>query len=338
MGDSINAARRPAHVRAVSTILHLSFAVVRGIGRLVRRRFTVMVVPHTARRPVSFTIGFAGLLFITALLAAVTASSIWMIRDGLDRLDRVAERRQEFFEVQASIDSLRDEVQTLFASARSFDSILESAIASIPGHGAGVESAPYSGLASSTPSGTVESDVEILENLADLLSVAGKPLLETVEAIRNKESFIADIPTAWPVAGGRGTVTHEWGPNIHPFYGRWYMHTGIDIADGGANVPLVAAANGTVVETGNQEYGYGLYVEMEHRFGIRTKYAHLNRIDVRTGDELKQGDRIGVLGSTGLSTGPHVHFEIFVGNQNVDPASYLTISNQFNRRTTRRAR
>ncbi len=338
MADSKIAARRTARGRSASSALHLLLVRIRGAVRLARRRFTVLVVPHTAKRPISFTIGFAGLFFIALLLAAVTASSVWMIRDGLDRLDQVAERRQELHQVQASIDSLRDEIQGLFASARNFDSILERAMESIPGRNSEVESAPYVGLANSTPTGTVDSDVEILENLAKLLSVAGKPLAETVEAIRNKESFMADIPTGWPVAGRRGTVTHEWGPNIHPFYGRWYMHTGIDIADPAGNVPLVAAANGTVVETGNQEYGYGLYVEMEHRFGIRTKYAHLSRIDVRTGDELKQGDRIGILGSTGLSTGPHVHFEVFVGNQNVDPASYLTISNQFNRRTIRRAR
>lgn len=311
---------------------------IRSLARLVRRRFTVMIVPHSARRPVNFTIGFTGLVFTAVLLTAITASSIWMIQDGLERMDELSEREEELYRVQASVDSLRDDIQGLFSSARSFDSVLGSVLSQIPGGVSGVGNSEYAGLAGLSPSGNVASDVEIVEKLGSLLSVAGKPISEAVTAIENKEKFLADIPTMWPVFGGRGTVTHEWGPNIHPFYGRWYMHTGIDIADGGRNLPLVATANGTVVETGFQEYGYGHYVDIEHRFGIRTKYAHLNRIDVRVGDEVAQGDQIGLLGSTGLSTGPHVHYEVIVGGQNVDPSGYLTITNQFNRRTTRRAR
>ncbi|MFW6368380.1 MAG: M23 family metallopeptidase [Spirochaetota bacterium] len=305
--------------------------------RVLRRRFTVMVVPHTARRPVTFHIGFTGLVFSAVLLSAIAVGSIWMIQDGMQRLDQLADREQEVHQVQASVDSIRDDIQGLLSSAREFDSVLARVLSQIPGNATGSVETEYAGLSGLQPDGRVGSDVEIVDRLAALLSSSGRPIAEAVEAIENKDDFLADIPTQWPVSGGRGVVTHEWGPNIHPFYGRWYMHTGIDIAWGHGSLPLVATANGTVVDTGNQDYGYGLYVDIEHRFGIRTKYAHMSRIDVSVGDEVKQGDRIGMLGSTGLSTGRHIHYEIIVGGQNVDPSGYLTITNEFNRRTTRRS-
>lgn len=305
--------------------------------RVCLRRFTVMVVPHTARRPVTFKIGFTGLALSCVLLAGITVGSIWMIQDGMERLDQLADREQEVNQVQASVDSLRDDIQGLLSNARDFDSVLARVLSQIPGNATGSVESEYAGISGLRPDGNVESDVEIVDRLSALLSSSGQPISEAVSAIENKDGFLADIPTEWPVANGRGVVTHEWGPNIHPFYGRWYMHTGIDIAWGHGALPLVATANGTVVDTGNQDYGYGLYIDIEHRFGIRTKYAHMSRIDVSVGDEVSQGDQLGMLGSTGLSTGPHVHYEIIVGGQNVDPSGYLTITNEFNRRTTRRS-
>lgn len=331
----------PRSTYVVRTVKRIQSALVTGarsVHRLLRRRFTVMVVPHSAKSPLNFTIGFLGLAFSAVMLIAVAGSSVWMIQDGMDRMQELGEREEELYRLQASVDSLRDDIGELFSSARNFDSVLKNVLAHIPGNAAGSAEAEYVGLSEGTLGGTATEDVEVLERLSALLSSAGKPLYEVAGAVDNKERLFAEIPIEWPISGGRGTVTHEWGPNIHPFYGRWYMHTGIDIAHGGSNIPLVATADGTVVETGNREFGYGLYVDIEHRYGIRTKYAHLNRIDVSVGDTVEQGDIIGILGSTGMSTGPHVHYEIIVGGQNVDPAGYLTISNDFRRRTTRRVR
>ncbi len=325
-------------VRTLVRVYHSVRGSLRSVKRLLRRRFTVMVVPHSAKSPLNFTVGFLGLAFSVVFLIGVAASSVWMFQEGMERRQELSEREDELYRLQASVDSLRDDIGDLFSSARNFDSVLKNVLSHIPGNAAGSTEAEYVGLSEDRLGGTASDDAEVLERLSALLSSAGKPLHEVAAAVNNKERVFSEIPIEWPIAGGRGIVTHEWGPNIHPFYGRWYMHTGIDIAHGGSNVPLVATADGTVVETGNQEFGYGLYVDIEHRYGIRTKHAHLSRIDVSVGDTVEQGDIIGILGSTGMSTGPHVHYEIIVGGQNVDPAGYLTINNDFRRRTTRRVR
>ncbi|MFP4643134.1 MAG: M23 family metallopeptidase [Spirochaetales bacterium] len=329
---------RNSVTRGVSRIRAGLNAGARTARRLLRRRFTVMIVPHSAKSPLNFTIGFLGLVFSAVLLVAVAGSSVWMIRDGVNRLQELNQREDELYRLQASVDSLRDDIAGLFSSARNFDSALKSVLGHIPGKAAGSDEAVYEGVLESESGGPGAEDLDVLQRLSSLLSSAGKPLNEVAQAVDSKEQLFDEIPIDWPVGGGIGVVTHEWGPNIHPFYGRWYMHTGIDIAHHGSSIPLVATADGTVVETGNREFGYGLYVDIEHRYGIRTKHAHLSRIDVSEGDEVKQGDTIGLLGSTGMSTGPHVHYEIIVGGRNVDPSGYLTIDNDFRRRTTRRLR
>lgn len=81
-----------------------------------------------------------------------------------------------------------------------------------------------------------------------------------------------------------------------------------------------------MVTTAYQPLGYGNYVFIRHNFGFYTRYAHLMRIFVHEGEHVKQGQEIGLLGTTGLSTGPHVHFEIWLGSQVIDPLRFLDIS------------
>lgn len=321
--------------RALRLLYSRTLSLPRGLRALVRRSYTIMVVPHNTASPLNFTINFAGIVFIALITVVVAVSSVWMVGESLERLDTLSAQESQLHQVQASVDSLRDELQGLLRSARTFDAVLSSAFAGVPGSGISADDTDVVLLSSVEPDGTLESDIDILSRLSSVLSSAGEPIAQAALAVSNKREFLQDIPTHWPVAGGMGIVTHEWGPNIHPFFGRWYWHTGFDVADPRPGLALVATANGTVVETGWQEFGFGNFVVIEHRFGIRTAYAHMARIDVSVGDTVLQGDRIGVLGSTGMSTGPHVHLEVIVGDQNVDPASFLTITNQFGRRTTR---
>jgi murein DD-endopeptidase MepM/ murein hydrolase activator NlpD len=117
----------------------------------------------------------------------------------------------------------------------------------------------------------------------------------------------------------------EFGPNRHPINDQWYLHKGIDIADA-VGVPIVAAANGKVTEVGVDPTGYGVYVWIDHKYGFRTRYSHLQRASVSEGQEVHQGETLGTLGNTGLSTGPHLDFIIVLGTDVVDPSAFLKIS------------
>ncbi len=132
----------------------------------------------------------------------------------------------------------------------------------------------------------------------------------------------------WPVPG-HTTVTSNFGWRIHPIYGYKKFHSGVDIS-----VPLgskvVAARSGTVILVSNpvqgHNYGgsgYGNYVVIDHGDGKATLYGHLQQTNVKVGQEVDAGDRIGLSGSTGTSTGPHLHFEVRVKGTTVNPRDYI---------------
>ncbi|MBC7100009.1 M23 family metallopeptidase, partial [Candidatus Bipolaricaulota bacterium] len=122
----------------------------------------------------------------------------------------------------------------------------------------------------------------------------------------------------WPV---RGTISSSFGPRIHPIYGVPSFHTGIDIAVP-EGTPVRAAAGGTVTFSGWQE-GFGLLVVIDHENGYETYYGHLSRLLVAPGQSVSAGETIALSGNTGLSTGPHLHFEVRYLGTPVDPRPLL---------------
>lgn len=132
----------------------------------------------------------------------------------------------------------------------------------------------------------------------------------------------------WP-APGNNRITSGYGYRIHPVYGYRRMHTGIDIS-GSFGDPIVAARPGTVILVNNPVEGrnwggsgYGNYIVIDHGDGLATLYAHLKSTNVTTMQQVRAGDRIGGCGSTGTSTGAHLHFEVWINGNHTNPLSYL---------------
>ncbi|UVA77416.1 M23 family metallopeptidase [Pandoraea commovens] len=125
-----------------------------------------------------------------------------------------------------------------------------------------------------------------------------------------------------PVAGGR--ITSEFGTRRHPVRRVSHSHTGVDFA-APVGTPVRAAADGEVKFIGFQQYGYGRYIVISHRYGSETLYAHLSAVveDLRVGDTVSTGERIGAIGRTGTATGPHLHFELRRNGNPVDPGPLL---------------
>jgi murein DD-endopeptidase MepM/ murein hydrolase activator NlpD len=141
--------------------------------------------------------------------------------------------------------------------------------------------------------------------------------LEQEKKVTSTGSFI------WPTNSSR-TVTSSFGMRTDPVTGKIYrMHNGIDI---GASwgTPILAADSGIVTVASYDQNGYGNYVVVSHSNGTKTLYAHMSAKYVSVGDVVKQGGTIGAVGSTGNSTAPHLHFEIFVGTSRVNPLNYFT--------------
>ncbi|HEX3508780.1 MAG TPA: peptidoglycan DD-metalloendopeptidase family protein [Candidatus Dormibacteraeota bacterium] len=132
------------------------------------------------------------------------------------------------------------------------------------------------------------------------------------------------LALSWPIAGA--TITQPFGPStliLEPPLGQYlHFHTGIDIA-AALGTPVTAAADGIVVAVAHTQVGYGNYVIVAHGGGIMTLYGHLLETEVRVGDPVARGQRVGLEGTSGMSTGPHLHFELRVNDEVTDPVAYL---------------
>jgi murein DD-endopeptidase MepM/ murein hydrolase activator NlpD len=129
---------------------------------------------------------------------------------------------------------------------------------------------------------------------------------------------LASTPSIWPT---EGWVTSGYGYRISPFTGRRTFHAGIDIAsDFGTRI--VAPARGRVVFVGRKG-SLGKTLKIDHGFGLRTFYGHAAEIHVERGQEIERGERIASVGSTGRSTGPHLHYSVEVNGRSVNPRNYI---------------
>jgi hypothetical protein len=154
--------------------------------------------------------------------------------------------------------------------------------------------------------------------LARNSTVEERILEELIEAAKDKSARWAATPSIWPV---RGWVTSGFGARISPFTGQLAMHDGLDIG-AAPNTPIQASASGYVTSAGF-DAKMGNVVLIDHGYGIQTEYGHLAKILVRQGQRIKRGDVVALVGSTGLSTGPHLHYMVKVQGQAVNPHNYI---------------
>jgi murein DD-endopeptidase MepM/ murein hydrolase activator NlpD len=133
-----------------------------------------------------------------------------------------------------------------------------------------------------------------------------------------REILVAATPSIMPV---RGYPTDRFGRRADPFDGSKDFHPGIDIS-APKGTKVLASADGLVVFAGRR-YSYGKLVSIEHKFGISTRYGHLDRYTVKAGDRVRKGDIIGYVGSTGRATGSHLHYEVRLRSQPLNPLRFL---------------
>ncbi len=143
----------------------------------------------------------------------------------------------------------------------------------------------------------------------------------------SNETFVGGA-YQWPVSGYY-SITDKFGMRTHPTTGVYKMHTGVDIAGSGIrNKPILAANSGTVLKAG-WHTAYGNYVVIDHGGGCSTLYGHANRLNVSAGQKVTRGDVIAYVGSTGYSTGPHLHFEIYENGEYKNPLSFFNYNFNF---------
>lgn len=163
----------------------------------------------------------------------------------------------------------------------------------------------------------------MVDELNNSLNADTKLMEASKESTLNLEKFIDAIPTLVPA---NGKISSPFGMRNHPIKKVVKKHTGVDISSYKGD-PISAAASG-IVEYAGYSAGYGYHVIIDHKNGYKTLYGHSSKLLVKKGDYVKKGTIIALVGSTGLSTGPHLHFEIRIENTPVDPTQYIDFSSK----------
>ncbi|HYG67146.1 MAG TPA: M23 family metallopeptidase [Anaeromyxobacteraceae bacterium] len=157
-----------------------------------------------------------------------------------------------------------------------------------------------------------------LSSLETEASRQEQSLRELQEYFDDQRSLLASTPSIWPT---RGWVTSDFGTRVDPITAARKMHQGLDIATPHGQ-PIYTPSDGTVVFAGT-EGGYGKVLVIDHGYGVKTRYAHLAEIFVKPGDRLSRGEKVGAVGNTGRSTGPHLHYEVRVNGIPENPRKFI---------------
>ena len=295
-----------------------------------KQKFTIMLVPHSEKKVVNFRVSVFSLVFIFVIAVAVLGTFFIYTTRISGVTQQLSEKSGDLDQSERNLDLLLDQVSNLKRASRNFEISLDKAMDTLNISGdkelqASVADGDFTSLisANETDAGVIR-EISELKNLAAYLEDSVESFSKITELIISQGDLLVEMPTLWPIEGGDGRITNYFGPAEHPFTHTWYIHKGLDIGYGFGK-PILAAANGKVIERGYEPLGFGNYFVVRHNYGFLTKYAHLGDVYVDEGDVVTQGQVVGTMGSTGLSTGPHLHFEIRIGSQVVDPEKFLNV-------------
>lgn len=162
-----------------------------------------------------------------------------------------------------------------------------------------------------------------LEKIKKKTYVQSKSFDEIIVLASEKEEMLRSIPAIMPISNKDLTRTASgWGYRIHPIYKIRRFHYGMDFT-APTGTEVYSTGDGTIASIKSSMRGLGNHITIDHGFGYQTVYAHLNSFNnLRVGQKVKRGDVIGFVGSTGLSTAPHLHYEVHLNGNRVDPANY----------------
>jgi murein DD-endopeptidase MepM/ murein hydrolase activator NlpD len=164
---------------------------------------------------------------------------------------------------------------------------------------------------------------EKADKLRRKLYIESKSQDEVVQLAEKKEKLFAAIPAIQPIANKQLiALASGFGMRVHPIYKVKKMHSGIDFA-APIGTPIYATADGKIDEVSVRFSGYGKMIVIDHGFGYKTRYAHMHDFAVRKGQNIKRGELIGYVGNTGLSTAPHLHYEVLMNGVLINPVHYF---------------
>ncbi len=297
------------------------------------KKITIVILPEGARRirqlkvPKWFFVG--ALLF----LVCVGISLAWVIKDYRSvRIDipRLARLQKENSLQKDQIASLTEKIRIIrkrLGELNDFDRKLRTMVNLDP-----TEDGPhFFGMGGSDPSSTsplgaaeklnrklVRSMHRSLDDIEAEISVQIRERADLLAYLNQQKSLLACTPSIWPT---KGWISSDFGYRISPFTNEREFHKGLDICNK-KGAPILSPADG-VVSSVETDPGYGRNITISHGYGLVTKYAHLDKVDVKKGQAVKRGQEIALVGNTGRTTGPHLHYEVHLKGVPVNPLRYI---------------
>ena len=255
------------------------------------------------------------LVVLSAVLGALVADRLGLPlgRNARRHVERMAEQKAALVAIKQKVGELRLEMAGWRdIHARLYDAFGPDNDPAGRGQGIGGPAGPVDRLLARL------SPRDELERLAQGIAEESKSLQTLDRLMARAAKMLATLPSRWPV---RGVVNSEFGERVSPWTKTTEFHAGMDIrAERGT--PVRAPAGGVVVIAGPHAE-YGLTVILDHGEDIRTIYGHLSKVGVAVGQRVDRGAELGLTGNTGRSSGPHLHYEIVVSGQPVNPRAYL---------------
>ena len=272
--------------------------------------------------------GFSDLLSRIDMVREIMERDSELETQFIEAKEHVAEVKADYEETQAEQEQTKTE---LLARKAELEEQIEAAYALIAEIEADIESHQAEYLANEEAENQIDAEINDLIARLEAQRLAEEAKRREQEQKNQQDQTNNNAPNGnttpstevpsglfiWPTTGY--TVSSKWGYRTHPIFGTQKFHAGIDIAVS-AGEPIYAAASGTVV-TAVYSSSYGNYVMIDHGNGYYTLYAHMTQYIVTNGQSVSQGDVIGYVGSTGWSTGPHLHYEVRVNGSTIDPES-----------------
>jgi len=291
--------------------------------------FTIMIIPHSQKNIISlkipykyirasfYAIAIFLLLFVSLFFSLSFYKSLLIAKSAeLNRIKEVNQQQEkELEQLKHNKEMIEQKLNALIELEKRVRSMM--GLKNETSRGENIDRESYIN-SESNASELDNDDSADLDNLMKSLETEIESYNKLVGEVKDKLAFLEAKPTIYPVSG---RITSGFGYRKSPREIGSTYHKGIDI-EGNVGTPIKAAGKGIVIYSGWQS-GYGYTVIISHGYGITTVYAHNSKNLVKKGQIVKKGDIIAKLGNTGRSTGPHVHFEIRINGQAVDPIKYL---------------
>jgi len=301
------------------------------IKKTCSQKVTFLCVSHTPKGPIKFSFSLLFILFVLFLWTTITGVSVYLSSKHIDywsakikslilrsKYEYVNQQLSKSWELLAEVQQNDEQLRKLLNMKTKRDIIISSAENSNQGGPSFQESTFLQKITSKPEEVSVIEYNAHLNALKQQLENQINSYKEIIDTINYQKELYRNTPMIWPCYG---RLTSPFGQRIHPVYKTLDFHSGFDIANE-IGTDVTVTADGIVKFVGWQA-GYGRAVVVEHKFGYKTVYGHLSVFKVKVGQKVRRGEVIGLMGDSGTSTGPHLHYEVWKDGVVQNPIRYV---------------